>query len=106
MGKNANQCGEDFCYDSLVYCQGHTDLVFDEYRMEPTRQEKRPRNTGLDPISMKTNHWYSEPNGEGNDSQISSPKHMNEDSFGIKGSPYQNSKAGCKRQKKTCKEER
>ena len=57
VGKNANQCGEDFCYESLVYCQDHTDLVFDEYRMEPTRQEKRPRNTGLDPISMKTNQW-------------------------------------------------
>ena len=57
--------------------------------MEPTRQEKRPRNAGRDPISMKTNQWYSEPNDESNDSQTSSFKHMNEDSFGIKRSPYQ-----------------
>ena len=70
------------------------------------KTRKRPRNAGLDPISMKTNQWYSEPNGEGNDSQISSLNHMNEDSFGIKGSPYQNSKAGCKRQRKICKKER
>ena len=57
--------------------------------MEPARQEKGPRNAGLDPISMRTSQWYSEPICEGNDSQTSSFKRMSEDSSGIKGSPYQ-----------------
>ena len=72
-----------------MFCQRHISLVFDENRMEPARQEKGPRNAGLDPISVRMSQWYSEPICEGNDSQPSSFKRMNEGSSGAKRPPYQ-----------------
>ena len=89
LEKDANPCGEDYYYDSLMFCQRHIGLVFDESRMEPARQEKGPRNAGLDTICVRMSQWYSEPICGGNDSQPSSFKRMNEGSPGAKRPPYQ-----------------
>ena len=76
---------EDYHYDSLVFCQHHIDLEFDENRMEPARQEEEPSYAGLDPVCMRMSPWYS----EGDDSQPLASKGMNEDSSGAKRSQYQ-----------------
>ena len=49
---NANFCDEDYHYDSLVFCQHHIDLEFDENKMEPARQEEGSSYAGLDPVFM------------------------------------------------------
>ena len=71
--KNVNLCGNDYYYDSLVFCQRHIDLVFDENRMEPARQEEGPGNAGLNPVFLRMSPWYSEPMCGGNDSQPTVP---------------------------------
>ena len=48
--KNADQCSEDYYYDSLVFCWHHIDLVFDEDNMEPARLEEAPKKAGIDQI--------------------------------------------------------
>ena len=82
--KNANLCGEDYYYDSLVFCQRHIDLEFD--KKELNHQDKK---RCLDPISIRMSQWYSEPICGGNDSQPIAFTRMNEDSSGTKRSQYQ-----------------
>ena len=49
--KGADLCGEDFFYNSLVFCQRHINLIFGEDKMEPARLEEASKNAGIDPIS-------------------------------------------------------
>ena len=68
--KGADLCGEDFFYDSLVFCLRHINLVFDEDKMEPARHEEAPKNAGIDPISMRMSQRFWEPVCEGNNPHL------------------------------------
>ena len=97
--KNVNLCGKDYYYDSLVFCQSHIDLVFDENRMEPARQEEGPGNAGLNQVCLRMSPWYSEPICGGNGSQPTALKRLNEDSTGVKKITIPNPKTCCERRR-------
>ena len=97
--KNVNLCGNDYYYDSLVFCQRHIDLVFDENRMEPARQEEGPGNAGLNPVFLRMSPWYSEPMCGGNDSQPVAFKRQTEGSPGAKKITVPFPKTCCERRR-------
>ena len=88
---NANFCDEDYHYDSLVFCQHHIDLEFDENKMEPARQEEGSSYVGLDPVFMSDN------------SQPPASKKMNQDCCRANRSQYQLPRSDAKDEERLAK---
>ena len=49
---------EDFYFEALAFSRHTTNLELDEEIMKPENATKAPRNSGIDPGTMKMKQWY------------------------------------------------
>ena len=49
---------EDNCYEALAFSRHSINLELDEETMKSEKATKTPRNSGIDPSTMKMKQWY------------------------------------------------
>ena len=49
---------EDYYYEALAFSRHSINLELDEEIMKPEKATKAPRNSGIDPSTMKMKQWY------------------------------------------------
>ena len=49
---------EDYYYEALAFSRRNINLELDEETMKPEKATEAPRNSRIDPSTMKMKHWY------------------------------------------------
>ena len=49
---------EHYLYEAFAFSRHSTNLELDEEIMKPEKASKEPRNSGVDPSTMKMKQWY------------------------------------------------
>ena len=51
---------ENFYYEALAFSRHNINLTFDEENMKPEKTQKRLKNAGIGPSTMRVSEWYQE----------------------------------------------
>ena len=58
LSPDEDRLREDYYYEALSFSRHSINLEFDEEIMKPEKATKAPRNSGIDPSSLKKKRWY------------------------------------------------